>query len=66
MDKIPVTIFPAELTEVNSKYLMNSYRTDSDKIGLWTDLKNGFELFNETKKIPVISFLTNGRHTISN
>jgi murein L,D-transpeptidase YafK len=62
---IPVTIFPRELTHDNFEELKRKYNNDADKMGLWRDLKKGYELFNETKQLPSIVFLSSGRHTIT-
>ncbi|NMM47688.1 L,D-transpeptidase family protein [Marinigracilibium pacificum] len=62
---IPVTIFPSKLTPEEYKTLTDEFRTDSDKIGLWTDLKKGYDLFNETKELPTIGFLKSGRHRVN-
>lgn len=63
-NKIPVTIFPAELSDSNYDKLQKKYSTDNDRLGLWTDLKKGYEVFNETKQLPTISFLESGRHSV--
>jgi len=34
-------------------------------MGLWVDLKKGFDIFNETKQLPHIGFLSTGRHTVN-
>lgn len=62
--RIPVTIFPSKLTEQEFKHLTDKYSSDSDKIGLWTDLKKGYEIFNRTKQLPFIEFLSSGRHNV--
>ena len=63
-NKIPVTIFPTELTDSVFAELKAKYSSDTDKIGLWTDLKKGYNIFNETKKLPTIKFLSSGRHEV--
>ena len=63
-NKIPVTVFPMELTPSNFNALKENYGNEYDKIGLWTDLKKGFDIFNTTKQLPEIGFLNNGRHNI--
>lgn len=63
--KIPVTIFPARLSESNFKQLSEKYSADAEKIGLWKDLKKGYEIFNESKVLPTIGFLSSGRHSIT-
>ncbi len=61
---IPVTIFPTKLTKKNMSALKNSHANDSEKLNLWSDLKDGFDSFNESKTLPSISFLANGRYMV--
>ncbi len=61
---IPVTIFPAKLTNENFKTLISKYKDDNDRIGLWTDLKSAYDFFNLKKVLPTIVFLDNGRHLV--
>lgn len=63
--KIPVTIFPSKLTDNEYKRLTDKYKSDSNNIGLWTDLKKGYQIFNETKQLPSIGFLNSGRHNVN-
>lgn len=63
--KIPVTIFPSRLTDSEYKRLSDKYKSDVDKIGLWTDLKKSYQIFNETKQLPSIGFLNSGRHNVN-
>lgn len=64
-DRIPVTIFPAELNKDKYEALINKHSADVDKALLWKELKQGYDFFNETKKLPGIRFLENGRHAVS-
>jgi murein L,D-transpeptidase YafK len=64
--KIPITIFPSKLSETEFKRLTEKYSSDSDKVGLWTDLKKGYDIFNKTNQIPTIEFLNTGRHDVKN
>lgn len=64
-NKIPITIFPTELTDEEFNRLTGRYSSDEDKSGLWTDLKKGYEIFNEKKQLPDIEFLDNGRHKLN-
>lgn len=65
LSKIPVTIFPSRLTDDDYKLLTDNNKPDSDKIGLWADLKKGYQIFNETKQLPSIGFLNSGRHNVN-
>ncbi|MCD6366677.1 MAG: L,D-transpeptidase family protein [Bacteroidales bacterium] len=62
---IPVTIFPAKLTDTNFKTLITKYYGDDDKTNLWGDLKVAYDYFTKNKKLPTVTFLDNGRHKIS-
>lgn len=62
---IPVTIFPTHLTDTTFGELQSAYTNDPDKLGLWQDLKKGYDAFNETKTLPSVEFLNSGRHRIS-
>lgn len=63
--KIPVTIFPSELTDQSFRQLKLENPADTDKLGLWEDLKLGYDHFNKSKTLPDINFLSSGRHRIS-
>lgn len=62
--KIPVSVFPVRLTNTNYNKLKAKYKTDSDRINLWEDLKEGYDYFNMNKALPEVIFLNNGRHQI--
>lgn len=62
---IPVTIFPTRMTEAKYRDLRARHSSDPDKLGLWADLKEGYDHFNETKSLPSIGFLNNGRHSVT-
>ena len=64
--KIPVTIFPTKLTDNNYSALKTRYQSGNDKLGLWEDLKQGYDYFEEKRKLPNILFLDSGRHIINN
>jgi murein L,D-transpeptidase YafK len=63
---IPVVIYPSKLSDTEFKRLTDKYSSDSDKVGLWTDLKKGYDIFNKTKQLPSIGFLNTGRHNVKN
>jgi murein L,D-transpeptidase YafK len=60
----PMTIFPAHLDEETFRVLLENYSENSDKTGLWTDLKAGYDFFEEFNRLPSIEFLEDGRHRI--
>jgi murein L,D-transpeptidase YafK len=63
--KIPLTIYPAKLSDAEFEKLIIKYKTDADKIGLWSDLNQSYDLFNSSKKKPEVVFLNTGRHKLN-
>jgi len=61
---IPVTIYPARLGERNYNRLEQLYEEDEDRLNLWSDLLTAYELFISEHRLPEITFLPDGRHTI--
>lgn len=49
---IPVTIFPAKLTDENLAELNKKYVSDLDMTNLWMDLKTGYDLFSLWSERP--------------
>jgi len=62
--KIPVTIYPARLGDLNHGTLTRAYPGDPDRLNLWGDLKIAFDLFRKTRDLPAVTFLPDGRHRI--
>nr|WP_321409717.1 L,D-transpeptidase family protein [uncultured Carboxylicivirga sp.] len=63
-ETIPVTIFPARLTNERFTEFKVKYQSNLDALNLWTDLKNGYELFNQNKQLFSVKFLPDGRHEV--
>lgn len=62
---IPVTVFPMQLTATNYAKLTSEHQTETQNLGLWEDLKAGYDFFNTSKTLPNIAFLPNGRHRVN-
>lgn len=62
--KIPVTIYPARMSDKNFSRLKELYGSEVDKISLWQDLKVAYDDFLKTNSLPEITFLSNGRHLV--
>ena len=62
--RIPVTMFPCHLYTENYEKLCVDFYSNKKLIGLWTDLKIAYEIFNETGQLPNIRFLDSGRHKV--
>ncbi len=61
---IPVTLFPTRLTDDNFQQLYEKYKGDTDRINLWSDLKKGYDLFNQSKQLFSVKFLPDGKHVV--
>ncbi|MBA7548346.1 hypothetical protein ES705_40798 [subsurface metagenome] len=61
---IPVTIFPARLSNIRFRNLSEDFNPNKAILDLWTDLKQFYDRFEENKSLPGITFLNNGRHKI--
>ncbi|MCT4615343.1 MAG: L,D-transpeptidase family protein [Marinifilaceae bacterium] len=61
---IPVTIFPSKLSNSKYKNILQEYSNNNDYINLWKALKKAYDIFNNTKKLPTVSFLGNGNHIV--
>ena len=44
---------------------MTRYARDTDKTGLWTDLKKAYDYFAANHQVPAVKFLENGRHEVT-
>lgn len=64
-EKIPVTIFPAHMTDENYRELQNSEYHDEEIKRLWSELRSADNLFLKNKRLPNITFHSNGSHSIS-
>jgi murein L,D-transpeptidase YafK len=62
--RIPVTIYPARMSETNYRTLAMLYRDDPDRLGLWEDLKQHYDIFGEERVPPHVTFLPDGSHRI--
>ncbi|MCH2232989.1 MAG: hypothetical protein MK078_01965 [Crocinitomicaceae bacterium] len=62
--KIPVTIYPARLEEETFSQFGVAYAARPKILALWKDLKAGYDIFEQYKRIPKVKFLSDGRHEI--
>lgn len=61
---IPVTFFPARLTESRLSDLIATEKPIAPTKALWSDLSQAYLLFQKSKTLPSIAFLENGDHTV--
>lgn len=62
--QIPVYIFPFRLTENNNKNFLKRYNNNTKLRELWTNLKEGFEIFQKNKKALSYTIDKNGNYCI--
>lgn len=61
-DKIPVHIFPRRLDEDGMKSLNERYKDNNELLLFWKNLKEGFDIFESTHKLPEITVHMDGRY----
>jgi murein L,D-transpeptidase YafK len=61
---VPVSIYPARLSNINYNRLVKAYENDEDRLNLWSDLKTAYDLFISLHQLPEVTFLSDGRHSL--
>ncbi len=59
---IPVSVFPAKLTKENFANLKKEYADNPVLLKFWENLKKGFDIFEKCKKLPDVTFASNGQY----
>jgi murein L,D-transpeptidase YafK len=59
---IPVHIFPSKLSSENMNKLKRDYASRPDLVRFWSNLKEGYDFFNQNEKLPKIRVDKNGRY----
>lgn len=62
--KIPVTVFPCYPDGEKFAHIKTQFAEKANTLLLWDELSLAYQSFQQTKQLPVISFLTNGRHLV--
>ncbi len=60
---IPVSIFPARLTDTNMAALNHSYSAQPALTAFWANLKGGYDYFEKHKKLPTVSVSADGKYS---
>ena len=60
--KIPVYIFPFEMTDTNFEIYCKEYGGTAELIHFWTDLKEGYNIFMRTNRELQFAIAPNGEH----
>lgn len=63
--KIPVHIFPAKLSTVNYQKLINDPYLVDDNSKFWLNLKEGYDYFERTQRLPNIEISNSGTYIIN-
>lgn len=61
--EIPVTIYPARMTDANLTRLKKEGNISQNTWNLWEDLKKGYDTFLLQSTAPKVTYLKNGRHS---
>jgi murein L,D-transpeptidase YafK len=59
---IPIEIFPAQLTEGGFKALAQSHPSQPELLAFWSNLREGFDLFEKEHRALKITVASNGRY----
>jgi len=60
--KIPVHIFPVKLNEENMAKLKRDFSKDSKNLDFWLNLKEGFDFFEKSHRLPRIRVNKSGQY----
>lgn len=61
---IPVHIFPAKLTDERMTSLRRRFKHDTNRLRFWANLKEGFDSFEKSRKLPSITVDRAGRYVV--
>lgn len=64
-ERIPVHIFPARMTEDELSRLAGSFRNRPDLVAFWKNLQPGYEYFERTRSLPVLTTDGRGRYVLT-
>jgi murein L,D-transpeptidase YafK len=62
---LPIQIFPARLTENGLRSLAAAHRNQSELISFWSNLKEGYDLFERSHRPPQVSTRPDGSYVFS-
>jgi murein L,D-transpeptidase YafK len=65
MEQIPVHIFPCRLDEAGMIFLKEENGDDKGRMAFWQSLRPGFDVFQKTKHLPVVTVDERGRYVIN-
>jgi murein L,D-transpeptidase YafK len=63
--EIPMEIFPARLSDAGFKALAGEHRNQPELNAFWGNLKEGFDLFEKTHRLPRIRIREDGRYAFA-
>jgi murein L,D-transpeptidase YafK len=64
-NRIPVHIFPARLGQADLELLQQAFSTRPELGRFWATLKNGYDFFEEHRRIPAIGVNEHGEYTVN-
>ncbi|HEX6559561.1 MAG TPA: L,D-transpeptidase family protein [Longimicrobiales bacterium] len=63
--RIPVHIFPSRLSDNGLRLLGNVFKDEPDLVRFWSNLKRGYDYFEQTHKLPVVDINPRGRYVFN-
>jgi murein L,D-transpeptidase YafK len=63
--RLPIQIFPARLTDDGFKALATTHRNQPELIAFWSNLKQGYDLFERNHRLPRIKTRADGAYAYS-
>jgi murein L,D-transpeptidase YafK len=63
--QIPIDIFPARLDAASWEQLTTAFAGNKALIAFWTELKQGYDSFERTHRLPEVAIDANGRYHIA-
>ena len=64
-ERLPIHIFPAQLTDAGLKTLTASHFNQPALIAFWRNLKEGYDLFEKNRRVPRVKTRTDGAYSFS-
>jgi murein L,D-transpeptidase YafK len=62
---LPIEIFPARLTDNGLKALATTHRQQPALIAFWSNLKEGYDLFEKDHRLPRVRTRADGAYVFS-
>ncbi len=61
---IPIHIFPSRMDDSRRRWLEHTFRPDPELLAFWTNLAEGYDYFEATRRVPWVTVQPDGRYAI--